>query len=158
MRAAIGSDFAQGDHHRGGAARHPASRPGRNGSRSCWRKATALRSSTRSIGFYVAQEHPEILARIPSQRAPWDGPPHVRDRPRAGKPGVIPITRWRRRSRVDFGRACLTSSRADRRDARARACGDANPRPALPPTVDSEAFRAALGRIACGYDGGQILD
>jgi hypothetical protein len=24
--------------------------------------------------------------------------------------------------------------------------------------VDSEAFRAALGRIACGYDGGQILE
>ena len=24
--------------------------------------------------------------------------------------------------------------------------------------VESEAFRAALGRIACGYDGGQIID
>jgi hypothetical protein len=24
--------------------------------------------------------------------------------------------------------------------------------------IDSEAFRAALGRIACGYDGGQIID
>jgi hypothetical protein len=29
---------------------------------------------------------------------------------------------------------------------------------AIPAAVDSEAFRAALGRIACGYDGGQILD
>ena len=25
-------------------------------------------------------------------------------------------------------------------------------------TVDTEPFRAALGRIACGYDGGQIID
>jgi hypothetical protein len=24
--------------------------------------------------------------------------------------------------------------------------------------IDTEAFRAALGRIACGYDGGQIVD
>src|SRR5262249_2703873 len=24
--------------------------------------------------------------------------------------------------------------------------------------IDSEAFRAALGRIACGYDGGQIVE
>jgi hypothetical protein len=29
---------------------------------------------------------------------------------------------------------------------------------ALAATVDSEQFRAALGRIACGYDGGQIVD
>jgi hypothetical protein len=24
--------------------------------------------------------------------------------------------------------------------------------------IDTEAFRAALGRIACGYDGGQIVE
>jgi len=24
--------------------------------------------------------------------------------------------------------------------------------------IDTEAFRASLGRIACGYDGGQIID
>jgi hypothetical protein len=24
--------------------------------------------------------------------------------------------------------------------------------------IDTEAFRLALGRIACGYDGGQIVD
>jgi hypothetical protein len=29
---------------------------------------------------------------------------------------------------------------------------------ALVSVVDTEAFRAALGRIACGYDGGQIID
>jgi hypothetical protein len=29
---------------------------------------------------------------------------------------------------------------------------------ALAATVDTEQFRAALGRVACGYDGGQIVD
>ena len=29
---------------------------------------------------------------------------------------------------------------------------------ALATTVDTEEFRAALGRVACGYDGGQIVD
>ncbi len=29
---------------------------------------------------------------------------------------------------------------------------------ALASMVDSEPFRAALGRVACGYDGGQIVD
>jgi hypothetical protein len=29
---------------------------------------------------------------------------------------------------------------------------------ALAATVDTEQFRAALGRIACGYDGGQIFE
>jgi hypothetical protein len=29
---------------------------------------------------------------------------------------------------------------------------------ALEQTVNSEAFRASLGRIACGYDGGQIVE
>jgi len=24
--------------------------------------------------------------------------------------------------------------------------------------VDTDTFRAALGRVACGYDGGQIVD
>jgi hypothetical protein len=29
---------------------------------------------------------------------------------------------------------------------------------ALASVVETEAFRAALGRVACGYDGGQIVD
>jgi hypothetical protein len=42
--------------------------------------------------------------------------------------------------------------------ARARRVGDQGGRDALAAAVRSEAFRASLGRIACGYDGGQIVD
>jgi len=40
--------------------------------------------------------------------------------------------------------------------ARARRIDDESEGAALAATVNSEAFRLALGRIACGYDGGQI--
>ncbi len=49
----------------------------------------------------------------------------------------------------DLIAAILTRARAGRarRDA-----------PDFSAAIDTEAFRAALGRIACGYDGGQIID
>jgi len=40
--------------------------------------------------------------------------------------------------------------------ARARRIDDESEGAALAATVNSEAFRLALGRIACGYDGGQV--
>ena len=36
--------------------------------------------------------------------------------------------------------------------------GEGDDLEALASMVESESFRAALGRIACGYDGGQIVD
>jgi hypothetical protein len=42
--------------------------------------------------------------------------------------------------------------------SRARRIAKPNELAALASTVDTEAFRAALGRVACGYDGGQIVD
>ncbi|MGB6793199.1 MAG: hypothetical protein WBE53_17540, partial [Pseudolabrys sp.] len=42
--------------------------------------------------------------------------------------------------------------------ARARRIEDGSEGAALAATVGSEAFRLALGRIACGYDGGQVED
>jgi len=41
--------------------------------------------------------------------------------------------------------------------ARARGIDDPGSRAALAEAVETDAFRAALGRIACGYDGGQII-
>jgi hypothetical protein len=41
--------------------------------------------------------------------------------------------------------------------ARARGIEDAEERAALAATVNSESFRLSLGRIACGYDGGQVV-
>jgi hypothetical protein len=42
--------------------------------------------------------------------------------------------------------------------ARARRIAKSDDVAAIASTVDTEQFRAALGRIACGYDGGQIVD
>ena len=42
--------------------------------------------------------------------------------------------------------------------ARARRITESDDLAALASTVDTEQFRAALGRVACGYDGGQIVD
>jgi hypothetical protein len=42
--------------------------------------------------------------------------------------------------------------------SRARRIAEPNESAALASLVDTEAFRAALGRVACGYDGGQIVD
>jgi hypothetical protein len=42
--------------------------------------------------------------------------------------------------------------------AQARGIEDANERAALATTVETEAFRLSLGRIACGYDGGQVVE
>jgi hypothetical protein len=41
---------------------------------------------------------------------------------------------------------------------RARRNATAEELAALDRAVHSEAFRASLGRIACGYDGGQIVE
>jgi hypothetical protein len=41
---------------------------------------------------------------------------------------------------------------------RARRVAKSDDFAALASTVDTEQFRAALGRVACGYDGGQIVD
>jgi hypothetical protein len=102
--------------------------------------------------FYVAQEHPEISARMPSARAPWDSARHM----------------------YEIGRAPENPSHPDHALAQALARGFWASLPylepqliaailerggdAAPAAVNSEAFRLALGRIACGYDGGQILD
>jgi hypothetical protein len=42
--------------------------------------------------------------------------------------------------------------------ARARRITKPDDLTTLASAVDTEQFRAALGRIACGYDGGQIAD
>jgi hypothetical protein len=42
--------------------------------------------------------------------------------------------------------------------ARARRIAKSEDLAALASTVDTEQFRASLGPVACGYDGGQIVD
>ena len=106
--------------------------------------------------FYVAQEHPEIIARLPSERAPWHAVRHMYEIGRAPENAQHPdhvlaqdLARgfWASLPYLDPGLVAAMLGRARREDAAA-----------LRSVVESEAFRASLGRIACGYDGGQIVD
>jgi FkbM family methyltransferase len=108
--------------------------------------------------FYVAQECPEILARLPTERAPWDAVRHMYEIGRAPDNQQHPdhalaqeLARgfWASLPHLDPG---LIASIL-RRGRRSAADSDA-----IAAMVESEAFRASLGRIACGYDGGQIVD
>ncbi len=109
--------------------------------------------------FYVAQECPEIMSRLPAERAPWDAVRHMYEIGRAPDNERHPdhalaqqLARgfWASLPHLD---AVMIASilRRGRRSADAEA-------DAVAAMVETEAFRAALGRIACGYDGGQIVD
>jgi FkbM family methyltransferase len=105
--------------------------------------------------FYVAQEEPQIAARLPTERAPWDSVRHLYEIGRAPENPNHPdhaLTQvlargfWAllpyldRRLLVEIvkcGRGCCFED-------------------VSLDTLDNEEFRARLGRIACGYDGGQL--
>jgi FkbM family methyltransferase len=109
--------------------------------------------------FYVAQERPEIFARLPNERAPWDKVRHMYEIGRAPENASHPDHVLARH----LGRGFWASLPYLDRDliadilqrGRSRTRRDAED---FLSAIDSEAFRAALGRIACGYDGGQIVD
>lgn len=110
--------------------------------------------------FYVAQEHPDIFARLPSQRAPWDNVRHMYEIGRAPENPAHPdhalaleLTRgfWASLPYLDRDLIAELLRRARSQSPR-RVAED------FSAAIDTEAFRAALGRIACGYDGGQIVE
>ncbi|MDQ4136535.1 MAG: FkbM family methyltransferase [Pseudomonadota bacterium] len=100
--------------------------------------------------FYVAEEAPDLAGRFPERPAPWDAVRHL----------------------YEFGRAPDNPEHPDHALARTLVSGFLAALPRLDPdilaslasgavdrpAVDSDAFRAALGRIASAYDGGQIMD
>ena len=108
--------------------------------------------------FYVAAEHPEILARFPAERAPWDAVTHMYEIGRAPENARHPdhaladaLARGFWASLPHLDRALIGEIL---RRGRPAAAADIEKRYA----IRSEAFTAALGRIACGYDGGQIVE
>jgi FkbM family methyltransferase len=110
--------------------------------------------------FYVAQEHPDILARMPSERAPWESCRHMYEIGRAPENALHPdhalaqeLARGFWASLPHLDRTLIASMLS-----RARSSSKAGAAEVPPASLDSDAFRAALGRIACGYDGGQIHD
>jgi FkbM family methyltransferase len=111
--------------------------------------------------FYVAQECPEIFARLPSERAPWDKVTHMYEIGRAPENARHPDHALAQ----ELGRGFWASLPYLDRDLiaeilhRARCSGSRRAAaPDFSAAIDNESFRASLGRIACGYDGGQIVD
>ncbi len=100
--------------------------------------------------FYVAEEAAALAERFPSKPAPWDAVRHL----------------------YEFGRAPDNPEHPDHGLARTLVAGFLAALPRLDPhllatlsrgcmdrtAAETDAVRAALGRIASAYDGGQIMD
>jgi len=107
--------------------------------------------------FYVAAECTDVLQRMPREQASWDAVTHMYEIGRAPENPNHPdfaladeLLRgfWASLPALDDQTLALIL-------ARARQCRDLG-RQALADEVRSEEFLAALGRIACTYDGGHI--
>ncbi len=109
--------------------------------------------------FYVAQEHPDILARLPSERAPWDSARHMYEIDRAGENAAHPDNQLARTlvrgflARLPHLPPELLASLLDPDNT--LASDDCQ---ALQGMLADEAVGMRLGRIACGYDGGHIAE
>lgn len=109
--------------------------------------------------FYVADECPEVFERLPSARADWAAVTHMYEIGKAPASEAHPdhelaqeLARglWAELPLLDL--ATVT-----RILARGRGLDPASEEAvAIARDLDDEAMRAALARIACGYDGGQI--
>ena len=110
--------------------------------------------------FYVAKEQADVLARAPRQRGDWDAITHLYQIGRAPVDKQHPehalateLTRgfWASLPALDKQLVAALL-------ARGRGITEPAAISALAKELDGDAFRARLGRIACGYDGGQIFD
>lgn len=110
--------------------------------------------------FYVAQEHSDIMVRLPTERAPWHAVRHMYEIGRAPENTQHPDHALAQELARGFWASLpyLDPSLVTSMLARARRMTKQEDLAALAAAVDSEQFRASLGRIACGYDGGQIVD
>jgi FkbM family methyltransferase len=107
--------------------------------------------------FYVAEEAPEVAARLPAERAPWHNVRHMYEIGRAPENPQHPdhaltatLARgfWSILPYLD--RELLADILERGRDSQTSAAEFTHA------VLDSDQFRARLGRIACGYDGGQV--
>jgi len=108
--------------------------------------------------FYVAEEAQDVAARFPRERAPWDCVRHMYEIGRAPENAIHPDHTLAKL----LARGFWSSLPALERDVlvsiieRARTPANAADVDAALAALGSDEFRASLGRIACGYDGGQI--
>ncbi len=110
--------------------------------------------------FYVAQEHPEIMVRLPTERALWHAVRHMYEIGRAPESKQHPDHLLAQELARGFWASLpyLDTNLIASMLGRARRMSDRDDFAAIASMIDNEQFRAALGRIACGYDGGQIVD
>lgn len=109
--------------------------------------------------FYVADEHPDIRARLPSERAPWDAVRHMYEIGRAGDNAAHPDHQFARA--LVHGFLARLPHLAPEQLASFLDCeGKLSPddRRTLQRMLADEALRMRLGRIACGYDGGHLIE
>jgi len=107
--------------------------------------------------FYVAAECANVLKRMPRERAPWDLVTHMYEIGRAPENSNHPDFALAQELARGFWASLplLDDQTLAMVLARARDCKGPE-REALAELVRSEAFLAALGRIACTYDGGHV--
>ena len=132
--------------------------------------------------FYVAEEAAELATRFPNEPAPWDRVQHLWDFGRAPERSDHPDHALAKVLQAGFvaellllppellerivtrGLEATGSSDLPTRDLAQLLFGSAEfPRPAstgedVESLLDTEQVRAAIGRIACTYDGGHIMD
>src|SRR5262249_38914420 len=110
--------------------------------------------------FYVAEEYPEIVARFPTERAPWHAVRHMYEIGRAPQNEQHPHHELARELTRGFWASLpyLDPALIASLLGRARQLENYDDLAALASIVESEQFRASLGRIACGYDGGQVIE
>jgi FkbM family methyltransferase len=108
--------------------------------------------------FYVAEEEPEIAARLPSERAPWDAVRHMYEIGRAPENPQHPDHALTRVLAQGFWSVLPHLDRKLLAEIlnRGGASRDASGTSFSVEAIDTDEFRARLGRIACGYDGGQV--
>jgi FkbM family methyltransferase len=102
--------------------------------------------------FYVAEERPELFERLPGERAAWDAVTHMYEIGRAPENSQHPDHALAQRLASGFWAALPHLEAKLLTDILRRGGSDAHE------GVETDEFRIALGRIACGYDGGQIID
>jgi FkbM family methyltransferase len=108
--------------------------------------------------FYVAEEAKDVAARFPRERAPWDSVRHMYQIGRAPENASHPEHALARILGKGFWSMLPYLDRKLLADIleRGRTPSSSAAVDAALQALDTEDFRACLGRIACGYDGGQI--
>lgn len=112
--------------------------------------------------FYVAREQAAVLERFPRERAAWDVATHMYEIGRAPENGKHPEHAMARA--LARGLWALLPELDARVVAELLLRGESGRTPeaekvqVLAAALSTDEGRARLGRIACGYDGGQIVD